>query len=117
VISDDFMTLFGEWGVGADGELLPCTVRPFRGRGRSGPVYAEPENFPGLPRLTGSRLVRNSEGNETVSSATLYAPLELREVFTLHSQVDLGDGIERTVLVVSTPSSRELGGHVAVNLE
>ena len=64
-----------------------------------------------------SRLVRNSDGNEVVSSTTVYVATESADPFTLHSKVTLPSGRVSTVIRVSKYDVTEVFSMVAVNLE
>lgn len=115
--ADEWEDLFEEWGVGSDGQPLPCTVKTFEGTGQLGPKYSAEKSRPGLPQFPQNRLVRASNGNEVLSTSRIYAPKRYAADFALHSLVTLADGREATVLSLGTPDNVELFAFVEVNLE
>lgn len=64
-----------------------------------------------------SRLVRNNDGNEVVSSTTVYVALDDADAFTLHSKVTLPSGRVTTVIKVATYDVNGLFQMAAVNCE
>lgn len=113
----EFQDLFGEWGNAEDGTPKPLSVEPYLGTGSMGPKYGPSVNLPGLPQSTKRRLVRTALGNEAVSEATVYAPLEHAASFPLHSRVTLASGRVAAILVVSSPDVYGVMGFVVVNCE
>lgn len=63
-----------------------------------------------------TRLVRNSDGNEVVSSATLYASLDEAGKFLVNSRVTLPSGRVSTVLASARHDVPGVFAMVAVNL-
>lgn len=62
------------------------TVTPYLGGGASGPVYG-PTQTVACWIEDETKLVRDNEGSEVVSSATIYAPLEAAASFPAKSKV------------------------------
>lgn len=114
----EFWELFGEWGNGVNGEPLPLTVRTMSEGGSLGPALADPVTRTGLPRMPVTRLVRTSTGREVTTTTTVYAPPSYAPLFTLGSQVDLGDGHgDRTVAQVDTADAQGFTAGIGVHLE
>lgn len=114
---DEFWDLFGEWGKDSEGNPKPCSVEKFEGTGQKGPKYATAVSHPGIPQMPRRRLVRNSGGNEVLSTSALAMPVNLAADFPLHSRVTLADGRTSTVLSVDDGDTWGLFGFVVVNLE
>lgn len=113
----EFWELFGEWGIGRDGEPLQLWVRTVTGQGSRGPILAEPVSLPGIPQVAARQLVRASDGNTVVATGTvLCAPLRLLDTFTVNSRVTLDTGRETTVTGVSVADQAELFEFVRVDL-
>lgn len=64
-----------------------------------------------------TRLVRNNDGNEVVSSTTVYVALDAADVFALHSKVTLPSGRITTVIKVASYDVNGLFQMAAVNCE
>lgn len=113
----EFSDLFGEWGKTADGEPTVTLVETFRGPGRNGPVLDPPIVRRGLVVMPQTRLVRNSDGAQVLSSAALYGEASEGVHFPLGSRVQLADGRTTSVISMASPDQLELGAFMAVNLE
>lgn len=116
-MADSFLEMFGDWGIGRDGQPKPLTVEPFRGQNATGAVYGDKISRPGLPQFGQERLVRNSEGNEATSTAAVYAPMDLRGDFPLRSRVTLADGRVTAVLSVAVNEDADDFSFMVVNVE
>ena len=113
----EFMELFGEWGRDTSGAALVLVVETCLGTGGNGEIWAEPVTVEGLPVLYGSTVVRDSDGNERTSTASVYAELgETADRFTLNSRVTLPDGRVASVLAVAAPDVYGLFGFRVVSL-
>lgn len=113
----EFWELFGEWGMGRDGEPLKLTVRTCIGQGVKGPIFAEPDELEGIPQISTRQLVRSTEGNVLTANGTaLCAPLRLLETFTPNSRVTLDTGRETTVTGVSVADQAGLFEFIRVDL-
>lgn len=113
----EFGDLFGEWGLDSTGTPIPLVVETCLGVGEAGEVFAAPATLSGLPVLYGSTLVRDADGNERTSTATVYAELGAEaDRFTLGSRVTLPDGRVATVLQVAAPDVYGLFGFRVVSL-
>lgn len=108
--------LFMDWGIGGDGKPLELSLETYMGAGTKGPRYATRVAVLGLPQFPQQRLVRTSEGNEATSTAAVYAPLEMREQFTLHSRVQLASGRDSVVLAVQEADNVELFSFLRVDI-
>lgn len=114
---DEWLELFAEWGKDVHGVPKPLTVETYQGAGQVGPRYASPLSLPGLPQITvGRRLVRASDGNEAVSQATVYAPLEHADKLTLHSRVTLATGAQGVVERIVDGNALGLFGFIAADV-
>lgn len=115
----EFTDLFGEWGKDLGAEPVQVTVETRLGATGTGEKFAAAEVVSQVPILYGSGTVRDAEGNERTSTATIYIDLD-REAdaarFTLESRVTLPDGRRVTVLQVSSPNVYGLFGFKVVNL-
>lgn len=117
-MDDEFWDLYGEWGNGVNGEPLPLSVQTASEGGSLGSTLAAPVSKPGLPRMPVTRLVRTSTGREVTTTTTVYAPPSYAPLFTLGSQVNLGDGHgDRTVAQIDTADAQGFTAGVAVHLE
>ena len=83
------------------------TVRTFDGSGPFGDTYADPVAVPCFIDPT-RRLVRNAEGREVVSEATITGSVTHGHRFTPESTVTI-DGQERTIITIGTHYSGSLG--------
>lgn len=115
--ADEWSDLFGEWGNGSDGEPLPLTVETYQGSGMKAAKYGNPVDHPGLVQFPQNRLVRNTDNNEQLSTAAVFAPLELRAEFVPHSRVTLADGRVATVIALQVADIGELFGFIRVDVE
>lgn len=117
-MDSEFWDLYGEWGNGANGEPLPLTVRTKHEGGSLGDRLDAAVSKPGLPRMPVRRLVRTSTGREVITTTTVYAPPSYAPLFTLGSQVDLGDGQgSRTVAQIDTADALGFTAGLGVHLE
>lgn len=114
----EFQDMFGEWALDVDGEPLSVTVESHQGEGAWSAGLASPQVVTGCPVLTGSGLIRDSNGNEVVCIGSIYVDLEHEhaDLFTLHSRVTLPDGRVGTVEQVSSPNVFGLFGFKVVTL-
>lgn len=115
--ADEWNELFLEWGVDHDGNPLPCVVETLVRRGSAGDKFEAPKDRPGLPQLPGERIIRASGGNERLSTARVYAPIELAADFTPGSKVRLASGRNTVVISAEQPDVGSLFAFVKVNLE
>ena len=106
-----FNTVFSDWLTDT------VTVESMDGVGFDGVHTSAPVTVSQVMVDEESRLVRASDGNEVVSSTTVYVALELAEPFALHSKVTLPSGRVSTVIRVSTYDVDNVFSMVAVNLE
>ncbi len=113
----EFSDLFGEWGMTSDGQPTVTIVETYKGPGRAGPVLAEPVERRGLVVMPQTRLVRNSDGQQQLSTTAIYGELEERVHFPVGSRVKLADGRTTSVLSMAAPDQLELGSFMVVNLE
>lgn len=105
----EFQELYGEWGNDAEGVPLPLSVATYMGTGAKGKLYAAPASLPGLPQMTQAVMVRSSTGDESASSAAVYATIELAGHFAPGSLVTLATGRVATILSMTIANSQ---GHV-----
>lgn len=117
--ADEWADLFGEWGNGSDGQPLSLSVETYQGPSMSGTGkrYGPPASHPGLVQFPQNRLVRNTDNNEQLSTAAVFAPLELRDEFVPHSRVTLADGRKATVIALQVADNVELFGFIRVDVE
>jgi hypothetical protein len=108
----------------ADFWVHTATVETLTGSGAYGDQFAEmvllsPDNTtPNGCFIDGKRsLVRNANGEQVVSSTTLYTPIANAGLFTPDSRVTTG-GVVSRVITVNANDSGSLGlpDHVAVSL-
>jgi len=116
-VADEWEETFADFGEDENGRPLDCTVQTLIRRGQMGDQWATPKSIPGLPQHPQNRLVRNSDGNEVLSSSRLYAPIRHREAFRLGSKVTLDDGTESVVLSLLTHRNSATFAFIEVNLE
>lgn len=114
---EEWAELFAEWGVGSDGDLLTLSVRTYQGPGMKGPKYAAPASHEGLVQFPQQRLVRNTDNNEVLSTAAVFAPLALRDAFVPHSLVTLADGREAAVVALQVSDVADLFAFIRVDVE
>lgn len=115
--ADEFEELFGEWGVTGSGEPTVIVVETYLGKAGAGEQFAAAETVEGLPVLYGTTVVRDGDGNERTSTASIYAPLgATADRFTLNSRVTLPDGRKASVLAVAAPDVYGLFGFRVVSL-
>lgn len=115
----EFTDLFGEWGSDLGAAPVSVEVETRLGASGSGEMYAPAVTVEELPILYGSGTVRDAEGNERTSTATIYIDLDRADDadrFTLESRVTLPDGRRATVLQVSSPNVYGLFGFKVVNV-
>lgn len=113
----EFLDLFGEWGLHTDGSPTSLSVETRLGISGDGEKFAAAETVTGLPVLYGLTLVRDSDGNEQTSTASVYADLgATADRFTLGSRVRIDGGDPRTVIAVGSPDVYGLFGFRVVNL-
>lgn len=84
------------------------TVEPYEGRSSVGPIYGEPFELDCM-RQGGNRLVRDTDGNERVSSVTLYAAPGQAAAVPAGSRVTLDNGGVTTVMSSVDHDSGPLG--------
>lgn len=113
----EFEELFGEWGLDGNGQPIPLSVEPYLGVGAIGPKFGAPIDHAGLIQLPQEKLVRTAQGDEAVSSALVYAPLDVAGDFPLGSRVTLADGRRAAVLTIGKPDVYGMLGFVVLNLE
>lgn len=83
------------------------TVETYEGSGAYGPAYTTAEQVRCWLE-DGNKLVRDSEGNEVVSSTELFVPLAQASLFTVGSRVTLPSGRTASVLSAATFDSGSL---------
>lgn len=113
----EWWELFGEWGRDSDGNPKPLSVETYLGPGQTKPRYAQPADLSGLPQMPQRRLVRNSGGNEVLSTTAVAVPKSKAGAFALHSRVTLADGRTSVVLSVADGDTSGLFAFSVVNLE
>lgn len=116
-MDDEFWELFGEFGKDSAGVPMPLTVEPYLRQGATGRLYADPIDHAGLPQFTKRRLVRSSDGSETLSTAQVSMPYSMREDFPVDSRVTLRDGRVTTVIGHDDGDMQGMFSFVTVNLE
>lgn len=89
------------------------TVETYAGDGSYGPVYAEPVTVPCNINAK-RRLVRNANGDEAVSEATLTVHPDDVPVFTLETRLTIA-GRASTVLSVAPMTFRGCMSHAEVS--
>jgi len=92
------------------------SVEPFTGAGSNGDTFATAQNVVGF--YDGARkLVRDSDGEQVVSSSTFYTEPENAAAFTVNSRVTYKTAVSR-VLGIEYHESGSLGlpDHIAVSL-
>lgn len=112
----EFEDLYGEWGRDANGNPLPLTLRPYLGSGQDGDVFGAPVELPGLPREDSRRLVRSAQGDEVLSTLTVYAPAPTGALFVLGSRVTV-DNRTGAVLQVKHEQGGDLGDFYTIAVE
>jgi hypothetical protein len=114
-----FSDVFSDWlthtvvverylGVGIEGALFdtPIIVGGDSSEINGAEVMIEPTR----------RLIRSSDGNEIVSETTLYVSAQARDIFVMHSRVELPNGTISTVERVAELDVFGLFDHLVVNL-
>jgi hypothetical protein len=102
--------LFGEWATAT------VVVRDLVGHGAEGEIYDTPRVVDGVFVEHKRRLVRASDGRETVSETTLYAGPDAADI-PVGASVTLPDNSKATALVSARmPSFEGSTGHLVVNL-
>lgn len=95
------------------------TVEPYLGTAGKGATVYGPPVVVACFYDAGTRMVRDSAGEEVRSSATVYTPLEHADLFPLESRVTASDGTKASVLRVN---AHDTGGllpnveHLELNL-
>jgi len=113
---DEFMELFGEWGLDVAGQPIPLSVEPYLGAGANGGKFGPALSRPGLPQMPQDRVIVSSTGDEETSSTAIYAPLSMAGDFPLGSRVTLRSGRVARVLGHSEPDTFGLFGFVIVSV-
>lgn len=104
----DFADVFGDWLTQA------VTLRSLLGVTADGPTHAAPVPVAGVAVEHTRRLVRDSDGREVVSEATLYVP-DGRPTFRPGDEVNIG-GALATVIRVADFEPFGLFDHKVVNV-
>src|SRR6187431_556928 len=109
----DFEDLFGSWGATHDGTPTSVVVRPPDGIGAYGPVAGTPATVTGVVVIDAARLIRGPDGNQIVSSVSIYVDLDHANAgaFVPTAEVDV-NGRTTKVIVVERPDVFGLFGFV-----
>jgi hypothetical protein len=106
----DFADVFDDW-------LSESVVvsNPI-GAGAEGTIFDEPVFVPGIRVEHATRLVRDSDGREIVSTVTLYVPATSHQIVA-GARISLLDGSRTIVVSVAPQTLSAIFDHVVVSCE